>query len=196
MALISIGTLPISRCGWQLIRADKALEMMDGGTRIVKTNSAQWMASITLAPKRLDQARAIQAALAQLSNLSNTFQLTPPGWVNSYNYSTTPQVDGAGQLGNTLNLKSLGWNVSVCKAGDFFSVNGEMKMCTTANFVADGSGNGAISFEPALRASPANNASLNFTTPKVTMRLMQPVAAWAVELGNFHTITFEAIEMF
>jgi len=76
----------------------------------------------------------------------------------------TPVVAGASQVGNTLNLSGATATVTNwLMLGDYFSVvvNGdhELKM-VTANASSDGGGLVTVTFEPRLRASPANGATV------------------------------------
>ena len=77
-------------------------------------------------------------------------------------YGGTPVVDGASQTGSSIDIKGCSNNITDwIMAGDYFSlvVNGEheLKMCT-ADASSGGTGLATISFEPRLRASPADNA--------------------------------------
>jgi len=77
-------------------------------------------------------------------------------------YGGTPLVNGAAQTGSSIDIKGCSNNITDwIMSGDYFSlvVNGEheLKMCT-ADASSDGAGLATISFEPRLRASPANSA--------------------------------------
>jgi hypothetical protein len=98
----------------------------------------------------------------------------------------TIKVLGAGQTGTS--LVTNGWQPgATVKAGDMFSVGGELKMCVTDGTSTDG--NYTIEFEPPLRASPADDAPLLFTRPTATMMLTEDVARWSPQnTGRFDKI--------
>jgi len=104
MALITLPAIEAVSVRPRLIRGDVPLEKLGGGVVIVAPPYALWTLSIPLATQTLSgNARAWFAALAQLSKLSNTCKIMPPGFVNGANYTgANPLVNGAGQLGLTL----------------------------------------------------------------------------------------------
>jgi hypothetical protein len=76
----------------------------------------------------------------------------------------TPLVKGASQTGTSMTTD--GWTNSLTqmKAGDFFSVAGDVKVYQlTDDVVSDGSGNATMTFFPPLRRSPADNAVIDIT---------------------------------
>ncbi len=81
-------------------------------------------------------------------------------------YGGTPLVEGGMQLGNTLAIDGLDFNITDwIKRGDYFSVvvNGEHELkMATLNASSNGSGQIAVlTFEPRLRAAPSNNAVIH-----------------------------------
>jgi hypothetical protein len=105
----------------------------------------------------------------------------------------TPLVNGAGQSGNSLNIDGAsnsitGW----LKAGDYFGVNGELKMMT-ADANTNGSGQATLSFSPMLRSSPADNAPITLNKPTATFALADDRQSWAVgppRLSVHQTLSF------
>ena len=93
----------------------------------------------------------------------------------------TPLVNGASQTGNTLTIDGCTVGTTLL-AGDFFSVNSELKM-VTADVTADGAGAMSITFEPPLRSSPADNAALTTTRPTARFMLQEDVQAWSTRPG-------------
>jgi len=97
----------------------------------------------------------------------------------------TPVVAGASQVGNTLNLSGATPTVTNwLMLGDYFSVvvNGdhELKM-VTANASSNGSGLVTVTFEPRLRASPANGATVYVEPQNIPVGvfvLENPVNGW------------------
>lgn len=104
-------------------------------------------------------------------------------------------VDGAGQLGTELDLDGADASESVFKVGEYFSVNGELKI-VTADASSNASGQVTVSFEPALRQSPPDNDSVNISTPTATFRLLDPIGGWSLQPNNIHSFTLQAVETY
>ncbi len=131
-----------------------------------------WVAQYSLPIMDRDNIANWKAFFARLQGRKNTFYAYDPDYTTPRGVATgTPLVNGGSQTGNT--LVTDGWTVSttgILKAGDYFSVGGELKMVTQdAN--SDASGNCTINFEPAIRNSPSDNASIVTSNPKCEMYL-------------------------
>lgn len=82
-----------------------------------------------------------------------------------------PYVTTAGQVGRSLAVGGFtASTVGVLKAGDYFEVNGELKICT-ADVNSDLYGSATIQFSPPLRASPPAQTVINLNKPNCLMRL-------------------------
>lgn len=162
---------------------------------------ARW--SVTLQYNSLAEADCalIQSFLAKLRGQANRFTMwnfarpvprgTAGGSPTVNNESGSPTTL---QTGNTLITKA--WTAgATLKEGDFFGVNGELKMVTAA-VTADGSGNMTITFEPPLRSSPAHGAALTVTRPTTTFMLTEPRYGGQTVPGKFTNFTLQAIEQF
>lgn len=145
------------------------------------------------------QAALWQAFFLQLEGSVNTFNAYDPDARTPRGAATgTPLVNGGSQTGSSLITD--GWTNStlVLKTGDYFSVNSELKM-VTADATSNGSGQATISFKPALRSSPSDNAPLTVTNTTVTMILIDDgQAMWRTghRLGIYEGMTFSAMEVF
>lgn len=79
-------------------------------------------------------------------------------------------VNGGGQTGMAMNVDNASTSIRLV-AGQYFNVtvNGVIYLHRlTADATPNGSGQIVLNFEPMLRASPANNSSINFDTPKIS----------------------------
>lgn len=181
---------------FRLIRGDQALEFFSGAAVIVQSTKAIWVLSFPLRVQKLTAARQWWAALVQLAKLDNQFQVYPPGWEQGAGYTgATPLVQGAAQLGTSLVCDGAAINDLVLLAGDGLDVNSEFKVAT-ADANSDGAGNVTFNFEPALRASPANNAPVEVKTPVITMRMLVANVGVSATLPDRINITFDAVEFF
>ena len=166
----------------------------------VSLAGARWTASYSLPRMNRTQLAPWQAFLAQLDGSYNTFYGYDPDAKTPRGVATgTPLVNGASQTGST--LVTDGWTAGVTnilRAGDYFTVNNELKM-VTADVSSNGSGQATISFKPALRSSPADNAPLTVTNATCIMALTDDSQmSWASgnRYGFYDELSFSAIEVF
>ena len=159
----------------------------------------EWMMSCKIRPLDEPDAGLMRAFLAKLRGKVNTFQLPVPGYNGPYSeYSgSAGLVVGGSQVGNQLSTD--GWSNStlVLKAGDYFTVNNELKL-VTVDATTNGSGAVTLDFEPALRSSPADNAPLTIVNPYCVMSLQDDAGAeWDLTPGfqdPLHGMELKAIE--
>jgi hypothetical protein len=164
----------------------------------VLLGGSRWNATYTLPAMKTDLGSKWQAFFLQCAGSVNAFagfdpdNRTPRGPAGG-----TPLVAGGSQTGNTLAIDGCTSNALFLKAGDYFSVNGELKM-QTVDTNADGSGNVTLTFMPALRSSPADNTPIITDRPSCTMVLSDDMQAAfdRNHLGIFQPKTFTAIEVF
>lgn len=194
MAAVTIPTILASSVTFGLLRADNENELLTGASVFTEFSKAAWTFQIQLTIQTEQQGREWSGALSRLSRFSNHFVAGPPGYPGAAYTATTLQVDGTGQLGTALNIKNGAASTTVLRAGEYFSVNGELKIVVT-DCVTNGSGLGTIQFEPPLRASPANSANLNIATPTAKFRLVAPQTQWRIEPGRFYIFTVDAVEL-
>jgi len=196
MASITIPSVIAAGAQMRLIRGDSMLEFMDGSAVGVQSTKALWVMSFPLRPTKTATARDWLSFLAQASKAGNTFTITPPGYVKKFAYGGSQiQVQGGSQTGLTLLCDGPSSLQPVLVAGEYFEVNGELKIAT-ADATAEVSGDVTFNFEPALRSAPADNANVEVNAPTAIMRLVSQEAAWAISLGDFYEMTIDAIEHF
>jgi hypothetical protein len=168
---------------------------LSGAVQTVEMPGARWRASFTLGELDAADAAALQAFMAQLRGRSGRFYLynfarpSPRGTATG-----TPLVKGASQTGTSLAIDGLAAGATLL-AGDFFEVGGELKI-VTATATANGSGEATVSFEPPLRASPADNAAITLTQPKATMMLEDDAARVTTRAPFWSSVSITAIEAF
>lgn len=166
---------------------------LSGSMQTVELPGARWAASFML--ENLDEADAalLQAFLAKLRGRAGRFTLhnlarpQPRGTLTG-----TPLVKGASQTGTTLAIDACTVGATLL-AGDFFAVNGELKM-VVADATADGAGEMSLTFEPPLRSSPADNDALTLSSPTATFMLAGDEMKWNTQPGKFSTFAVDAIE--
>ena len=107
-------------------------------------------------------------------------------------------VNGASQTGSTLAIDGctadvFGWGI----AGDYFNVGGELHQLTE-DADTDSSGETTLTFKPALRTSPVDNAAITFTKATCEMVLIDDQqGTWKCDKnGVYEAKTFSAMEVF
>ncbi len=159
---------------------------------------ARWIATYTLTGYRKEPILdLIKVFMIQASGGNTFYGFDPDRKLPKGQAGGTPLVNGASQTGKSLVIdgcdhSSNGWLV----AGDYFSVNNELKIIT-ARADTNASGQVTLSFEPALRNSPADNAALTVRNAVCTMRMAddnQP--QWDSDHNQLHSIAFSGQETF
>ena len=168
----------------------------------VKLAGDRWILTGELPPMKRDKAALWQAFFLNLEGGSNTFNAYDPDAIYprgaAQTMPGTPLVKGAGQTGSSLLVDGCpagvtGWLLP----GDYFSVNGELKM-VTGQVNTNGSGEATIAFKPRLRNAPPDNAALTLIRPTCEMVLVDDQQAiWECnERGVYMPKSFAAVEVF
>ena len=160
--------------------------------KIIHRQGDGWFGEFTLPPQEVAAADWIAWQIA-LQGYVGTFpagdprRSTPRGSVPG-----TPLVDGASQTGTTLNTK--GWTASqsgILLKYDYIEVETRLYMVVEdAN--SDGAGKSALSIEPAIRTSPADNAAITTSNPQAIMMLSDPDVFWDEDILHWEGLTFTA----
>jgi hypothetical protein len=169
---------------------------LSGAIQTLEMPGARWTVSFSLTAMDAADAAQWRAFTAQLRGQAGRFYLwnmarpTPRGIATG-----TPVVSGAGQTGNT--LVTSGWTPSttgILKTGDFFGVNGELKLLV-ADAASNGSGVATLTFEPPLRSSPPNASALTTNKPTATFKLDESVSRWVTNAPALDSISIAATEV-
>lgn len=166
---------------------------LSGAVQTVEMPGARWQVSFAMENLTEADSPLLQAFLVKLRGKAGRFYLhnfarpEPRGTQRG-----TPLVKGASQTGNTLEVDGCTIAATLL-AGDFFEVNGELKM-VVADATANGAGEMSLTFEPPLRSSPADNAVVTLSQPKATFMLASDELKWSTQPGKFTTFSIDAIE--
>lgn len=167
-----------------------------GSVQTIEFSGARWVAELTFNNLTVADSRTLSAFLLQCRGSSGRFYLYDHSHSSPSGVGTgTPKVKGASQTGRSLNTD--GWTTSqtgILKAGDYFTVNDELKI-VTADANSDVTGNATISFEPPLRSSPADNATITVTHPTTIMMLSDDLMNWH-NVPLFSSFTIKCEEAF
>jgi hypothetical protein len=158
---------------------------LSGTVQTVSLPGARWIATLQWATLTIEQAALLQVMLVQLRGRANRLVLwnlarqTPRGVGGG-----TPLVNGAAQTGASINIDGLPISTNnIYLPGDFLGISGELKM-VTAPTNSNGSGQATVTFEPPLRASPADNSAIVTAQPTAKFVLASNDVAWQHVAGQ------------
>jgi hypothetical protein len=180
-----------------LERDDTAMRRDDGSEVVIQRRGPRWRATLEPAATRGAAGRAWRSFMAQISTFEETVDIAPPEYDGpSTGYSgPAPQVAGADQLGTSLDCDGVDADADILLEGDYLEVNGELKILT-ADATADGTGAVTFQFRPALRASPADNATVEIDAPKATFRRREPDGVWSLDRVLINRVSLDLVETF
>ena len=171
---------------------------LDNTVQTASISGGKWRAALTFSSTTETRMRELRGFLMALEGQAGRFYLSPSLYTPGGNVLTSNlgQVMGADQTGSTLTTD--GWSNSTLlfKAGDFFEINGELKV-VTADCSSGGTGIASISFKPALRTSPPDNQPLVVAQPRCIMKLVNDdQAEWQLSLGNTYAVSLNCEEAY
>lgn len=161
-------------------------------------DGARWRARYELVPMRRETFAELQSILIRLKGRVNRLNAYDPDATSPRGtVAGTILVNGASQTGTSLDCDGFANNATgLFLPGDYFEVGGELKM-VTASVDSNGSGEATIEFEPPLRASPSDNASITYSTPKCKMILDNDSFQWdSNENKVYESVSFSLTEAF
>jgi len=133
-----------------------------------------------------------------------TFLMLTDGPVNDFRVPVDPSpqsklpntvlVKGAGQTGTSLITDGWPANSTVLKAGMFVTVVDQLVQLT-ANATSNGAGEATLTFKPALRVAPGDNAAVEYKNPYCLMFLTEE-PSWSVDQGYIYNMSLNLRESF
>lgn len=200
MAVIPVPeNIGFEECTITLIRATaEHRSPFTGKRQVVLSAFALWQFEGKLVPLQGADAATTRSFLSKLRGRANTFRLPVPAAGVPFSGYQGPEglVDGSGHTGTSLPTKLWQANQLILREGDYFNVGDELKMATQ-DVTSDGSGNATITFEPALRASPASNTVIRTSEPFLYLAAQDDeVAKWGLKDYNTHAMSIKALEAF
>lgn len=185
MTALSLPTLPtIWQARPRLVQFNARLTPTLGGAeQRVQRMGTRFAVDLAFAALTPTCARALLGVILKAQSLGSTV-ITPFPQPAPTTALGTPLVNGASQAGSSLIIDGLTAGVTV-KAGLFFSMTISSRNylhAVTDDVTANGSGQATLSIAPMLRATPADNAALSFTAPKIEGFLPDTAAEWTLEM--------------
>lgn len=180
---------------WKLTQpAQNNISQWTGARQVLPSGRGWWECQITYPPiVGTTNFNTWRAFMALLRGPANDVQI-PVDVTAQSAISNTMSVSGAGQTGRSINVDGLPNSTTVLVAGQFVTINNQL-LQLTADVVSNGTGQATISFEPAIRAAPADNAVVEFKNPYALMYLADDVS-YSVEPGYVYSISLSMRESF
>jgi hypothetical protein len=157
----------------------------------------QWQVEGTLPLMNKATAEKYVSFMLKLKGRYGTFLFPIPLGTAQGAVSGSPVVDGGGQTGAELDLKSLPLSTAnVFKAGDWINLGSgsstrAYKILNDVN--SDGAGKATVDIWPSLRSSPADNAAVTYQNCKILLRLKQD-DGYSINPDQHYFIQFSALE--
>ncbi|HJV73175.1 MAG TPA: hypothetical protein VJ654_03050 [Noviherbaspirillum sp.] len=197
MTILTFPSITPAHVAWGLkSNTESFTSPLNGSTQTIERPGARWKATLTMPPLTVSNAVLLDAFLLQLNGKAGRFYLYPHHRPTPRGLGGSGVVSGGGQTGKT--LATTGWTAGwlVLRAGDFFQVGSELKMCT-ADAVASGTGTVTLQFMPALRSAPSNGAAIVSTNPQTIMMLDTDETLTGKAPGpSYDPMTLSCIEVF
>ena len=173
------------------------------GTQAIKYTGSQWLASVSLPPMSRSQASEWQAFFMQLNGSFGTFLMGDPDAIALGVQGTignTVAVNGAHSIGAysvTIDGADT-YESTLFKKGDYvqFNTGSSSKLHMLISDVAsDGSGNATLEIEPSLKVALANDATIEYTSPKAVMRMSNNDLSWSANHISLYGVSFTCEEV-
>jgi hypothetical protein len=167
---------------------------LTGTIQTVDRGGERWVITLQFQNLNGDNRGELQGFLAKLNGQQHRFTLPNHAEPQRGAFGGTPLVAGGSQTGVSLDIDGCSATITNwMRAGDWFSVNGELKM-STADVNSDGGGLATLSFTPRLRSSPADNAAITTSLGTGTFILADNGVSWSNSPGGFSDLSITAIE--
>lgn len=179
----------------RLISKRRDLEpMLGGSTSRVRRPGSRWAIDFDFPPMRFSDAMAWVAALTSAEAETVLLKVPQPDFDTGA--PGAPLVNGAGQLGSSINLDGF-TPAYAARAGQWLSVHGAARRYlyhVAADKVAAGGVMAGLAINPMIRRSAPDNAVVDFTEPKIEGFLSGRETSWTVDLARTVGLSFTITE--
>lgn len=185
-----------SSLNWHLESNTKTFRSpFNGASQVVRFPGSRWKCMVEYSVLEESQARKIEAVLAALDGEYGRVRIRDWGRDGKVP-AGSPVVSDPDQTGATLSTKGWTANTVVLRAGDYLTVNSELKK-VTADVKSNASGVAVIPIAPMLRSSPAANSAVEVQQPWGIFKLADnSQGAYARAPGGVTSMTIEFEEAF
>jgi hypothetical protein len=194
VTLYAFPSITPNQSHWSIVANTSIFRGFNGAIQTQDRGGERWAVELRFGHLRADEKAVMKAFLARLNGSQHRFTLHDHSQIQRGAFGGTPLVNGASQTGGLLiidgaSLSVTGW----IKAGDHFSVGGELKMAT-GDADSDGAGGVQLEFTPRIRNAPANNEPVIIADPPGTFLLATNESDWSNSPGDFSDFVIKAIE--
>lgn len=181
--------------------AQETRSAFTGTTRILLLPGDRYRAQVDVAPRALADFLPWRAFSAAVRGRANTF-LVPVIKPNEQGTggSLVVFVDGGGQTGPSINLKSMPASQTILPAGAIIhiatTIDNQRPFVLTAPLVSDAAGKGAAALGRPLRTIYADNAGVELRLPAAHMRMVGNDTGWIDLLSQYQPFSFTCEEAF
>lgn len=178
---------------WELVsNTSTFLSPTTGTIQTLDRGGERWQVTMNFNNLTSDNKAEMKAFLVKLNGQQHRFTLHDHSQIQRGNFGGTPLVAGASQTGTSINLDGVSNTTDWIRAGDHFSVNGDLKMATADADSAAGAV--TVVFRPRIVTAPADNAPVTTTDPTGTFMLSSNDVGWSNAPGDFSNFTIVAME--
>lgn len=178
---------------WELLSNTATyVSPITGSVQSLDRGGERWKVTMAFQYLHADDKAEMKAFLTKLNGQQHRFTLYDHSQVQRGNFGGTPLVFGGSQTGTSLNIDGVSNTTDWIRAGDYFAVNGELKMAIADTDTAAAAG--TLTFRPRLRSAPADNDPITTTNPTGTFLLADNSVGWANLPGDFGNFTIVCIE--
>jgi len=171
---------------------------LTGAIQTLDRGGEHWRVQIAFHNLKTPNNDVLLAWLAKLNGQQHRFTLHNHAAANRGAFGGTPLVDGASQTGKSINVDGCSDGITNwIRAGDFFAIDNELKICTAdANSASSSPGGGDINiaFAPRLHSAPADDAVITTSDATGVFMLDSASVSWKYKPGGFTDCSFRAVE--
>lgn len=184
-----------STMSWRLVQpAQQNISQWTGARQVLASGRGWWECTLTLPPIVGESAvNSWRAFIGLARGVTNDFQV-PVNEIDQSGLTVTARINGANQTGRSLNTDGWPNSTAILSAGQFVTIGNQL-LQLTADVTSNGSGQATISFEPAIRVSPADNAVIEYKNPYALMYFLED-PGYSVEPGLVYSMSFNLRESF
>lgn len=184
-----------STMSWRLVQpAQQNISQWTGARQVLASGRGWWECTLTLPPIVGESAvNSWRAFIGLARGVTNDFQV-PVNEIEQSGLAVTARINGANQTGRSLNTDGWPNSTAILSAGQFVTIGNQL-LQLTSNVTSNASGQATISFEPAIRVSPADDAIIEYKNPYALMYFLED-PGYSVEPGLVYSMSFNLRESF
>lgn len=196
VTLVTMPTSPAFKSSnWGIKRQVAVSESpFTGSANVQEYGMAKWYATLSLPPMKREQAVEWQAFFLKCHGRNNIFLLGDPDAKSQLGNSTSATTSGTGAIGvTTINMTLSGAGATI-EVGDYIQFSSgaaaRLHMVTTKR-----TGNGAVAFEPPLKAAVASAQTVVLAGSKGVFRMDSNELTWSSNEISTYGVSFSCSEV-